>query len=196
MFVVERRTPATRCKITAGAICCHPLDKMALWLLLYAFSTIWFMNPEQKNNQYLEKPREASSASWTLIKWQMWPTIICSSKKTYLVLTWFSARIFPYERWPLLHPPHRGVGRLSQSDLSCWMPHGRLFVKLLCSVCSLSPPSASWQRSHCEPEELRFVFPDALDTLWSGEGSRTHTHIHTKTHLSTHSLRASVDVPA
>lgn len=37
-------------------------------------------------------------------------------------------------------PLVQGVSWVSQSDLSCWMPYDRLFVKLLCSVCSLSPP--------------------------------------------------------
>lgn len=56
-------------------------------------------------------------------------------------------------------PPCHGVSRVSQSDLSCWMPDGRLFVKLLCSVCSRSPPCPRWQRSHCEPERFCFVSP-------------------------------------
>lgn len=37
-------------------------------------------------------------------------------------------------------PLAQGVSWVSQSDLSCWMPHDRLFVKLLCSVCSCPPP--------------------------------------------------------
>lgn len=37
-------------------------------------------------------------------------------------------------------PLAQGVSWVSQSDLSCWMPYDRLFVKLLCSVCPLSPP--------------------------------------------------------
>ena len=40
----------------------------------------------------------------------------------------------------LASPLAQGVSWVSQSDLSCWMPYDRLFVKLLCSVCSLSPP--------------------------------------------------------
>lgn len=43
-----------------------------------------------------------------------------------------------HERWPLPHPWQWVL--VSQSDLSCWMPFDRLFVKVLCSVCSLFSP--------------------------------------------------------
>lgn len=68
-------------------------------------------------------------------------------------------------------PPCQGVSRVSQSDLSCWMPHGRLFVKPVCSVCSRSPPCPRWQRSHCEPEGLCFVSPCYVGP------QRAHTHL-------------------
>lgn len=103
-----------------------------------------------------------------------------SSLMTYQQKTCIFSNLSPFmsfvhKQWPLLHPQHRGVFRVSQSDLSCWMPLGSLFVKLLCSVCSLTPPGARWQGSHCEPEGHRFVLPDTLEMLWSGEVLHTHT---------------------
>lgn len=79
------------------------------------------------------------------------------------------------------------VSWVSQSDLSCWMPYDMLFVKLLGSVCSCSPPLPSLTVSPLWIWRPRFVLPASLEPVL------VQTEL---THTSANSGGASVDLPA
>lgn len=85
-------------------------------------------------------------------------------------------------------PLAQGASWVSQSDLSCWMPYDGLFVKLLCSVCSLSPPLSLLTVSPLWIWRALLCFARLIGATVDPERPRTHT--------SAHSVRASVDLLA
>lgn len=83
------------------------------------------------------------------------------------------------ERWPQPHPRLQGVSWVSRSDLSCWMPYDRLFVKLLGFVCSLSPRlSLADSVPIVNVKGPGFVWPASLEPLLV-QRELAYTHIHT-----------------
>lgn len=71
-------------------------------------------------------------------------------------------------------PLAQGASRVSQSDLSCWMPYDSLFVKLVCSVCSCSPPLPLLTVSPLWIWRAQLCFVRLIGTSVGPKWTRTH----------------------
>lgn len=71
-------------------------------------------------------------------------------------------------------PLAQGASRVSRSDLSCWMPYDRLFVKLVCCVCSCSPPLPLLTVSPLWIWRAQLCFVRLIGTSVGPKWARTH----------------------